>query len=359
MELKDIREKLNEIKQDEALWNEFAYRKNDAGYGCDQNGLKRYALIIELQYDPGAPEALVRYLMEHETAMHRNSPYKGIHMSLKIISYLLAKFRNVENIWLFDRAKTANFDTYTGLEAEHLYCAGVAKTAAYIDVDTLDARSSFYRIRNSLRTLFTEADIEKWFKAKEAQFPSRREKESLRCLVDRAITLKNYAEGELMLQKLAESFEGPDTNYAILYQRAKELRAYNKAMYYLTKKLEGAVNPFDRAAALADMVEVHLIKQDYINAEAKLALCEAELLKFGEWKAGVQGRNLTALLLNISLGCSSKGKQDLAQKAFALATELVRHSDSYTSEILEEGRRCAEILALEPEIAYYDSLLHR
>ena len=42
--------------------------------------------------------------MQQEIDMHRNHPFQGAYESMDILAYLLAKFKDVNHIQLFDRA---------------------------------------------------------------------------------------------------------------------------------------------------------------------------------------------------------------------------------------------------------------
>ena len=148
MEIYEIPEKLQMIKGTKSLWGSFAYKKCKDVYGYDSNGLRRYALIIQLQNDKTVSEEdkeFLEFLMHQEIGMHRNHPYQGVYESMDILAYLLAKFKDVNHIALFEQAKLCNFDTYYGVDTEYLFSAGIEETIRYVEENDLYRTSSYFQ----------------------------------------------------------------------------------------------------------------------------------------------------------------------------------------------------------------------
>ncbi|TCS95747.1 hypothetical protein [Hazenella coriacea] len=167
MEIKEIQDHLDNIRTSKDLWNEFAYVKNEEAYFEDENYLKRYALAIELQYHwtPDDQE-LVRFLMKNEVESQWYDGWQGIGPSLVLISYLLTKSKNPENVWLFEEAKWANFDTYCGYDSEFIFSAGVAATCKYLENHEISEEDHPYlfKMKDELQTIYTEKEIDEFLK---------------------------------------------------------------------------------------------------------------------------------------------------------------------------------------------------
>lgn len=132
MKIEEIKNHLDQIKSSRKSWKAFSYEKDDDGE--DANYLKRYALAIELQYcyTPDDKE-LIKFLLEQEVLNRRNAPFQGLSISLTLLSYLLATYREPEHVWLFEQAKYANFDTYCGYDSEFIFSAGIEATCDYLE----------------------------------------------------------------------------------------------------------------------------------------------------------------------------------------------------------------------------------
>ena len=95
-------------RRDKTLWQQLAYSPSmfmsDDGYDVsyDKQAKARYALLIELQYDLQAQdEALVRYLFTQDILNHQEGSIWGESDALVLNAYLLASFKNPDDIPLF------------------------------------------------------------------------------------------------------------------------------------------------------------------------------------------------------------------------------------------------------------------
>ncbi|MGG4494986.1 hypothetical protein [Brevibacillus reuszeri] len=156
MEIHQIPANVQLIKRSKSEWSSFAYKKCQDVYGYDSNALRRFAVIIQLQYDKTVSEEdkeFLEFLMQQEIDMHRSHPYQGAHESMDILAYLLAKFKDVHHIRLFEQAKLSNFDTYYGFDTEYLFSAGIEEAIRYVEENDLYTSSSYFQgMEDEIRT---------------------------------------------------------------------------------------------------------------------------------------------------------------------------------------------------------------
>ncbi|MCP3776694.1 hypothetical protein NLX71_25990, partial [Paenibacillus sp. MZ04-78.2] len=230
MEAKDVRQNIDKIRSSRDLWKEFEYQDPDVNY------FKRYAAAVAIQYD-WKPEDydLIKLLMENEVESRIHDPYGGCGDSLTLISYLLAKFRRPENVWLFEKAKCANFDTYCAYFNECIFSAGVELTCKYLEgFELTESNTYLFEHKDQLNSLFSEQDIGDYFHRMTLRFPDSMEKEKTESLLIKAIDFDDLEEAEKLFDILEKQAE-PDVR--TLYHRAKELKKYEKAIFYKEKEL--------------------------------------------------------------------------------------------------------------------------
>jgi hypothetical protein len=98
-------------------------------------------------YDPHpADEPLLQELFLHEIIRAEEDAFQGIGEAMYRSAALLARFKNPENVWLFTRAKHANFDTVCGFDYRFLISAGVDATYDLVDVSESNRQNVFYNI---------------------------------------------------------------------------------------------------------------------------------------------------------------------------------------------------------------------
>ena len=108
--VEELLQDIQPVRDHRTLWAQLTCDYGDGQN--DKNWRKRYAVTIGLQYDwTEGDEELLRFIVDNEVAMHRRAPCQGLFESLRLSSYLLARFKNPANAGLFAAAKTANFDT--------------------------------------------------------------------------------------------------------------------------------------------------------------------------------------------------------------------------------------------------------
>ncbi|WP_289139370.1 hypothetical protein [uncultured Brevibacillus sp.] len=356
MEIYEIPEKLQMIKRTKSLWSSFAYKKCKDVYGYDSNGLRRYALIIQLQYDKTVSEEVtefLEFLMHQEIDMHRNHPYQGAYESMDILAYLLAKFKDVNHIPLFEQAKLCNFDTYYSFDTEYLFSAGIEETIRYVEENDMYRTSSYFQeLKDEIRTLFTAEYLEKWLQSKVRKYPANHKDESIYTLMDRAVVFGNLVEAKRLLKQLEASLGSEKDDYSYLYYRCKELEEYDKALFYLTKLVPFQEASSDRVSLSLRFAEIHMGKQEWDQAFASVKECQQELKTFSSWKRTGLGRSLNETLLDISLG-AKEGNESLAKEAYGWADQMLRATNNDSYVILKKAHQCARGLRLRKDKRRY------
>lgn len=348
MELNEIRDNLNNIREDKELWSEFKYSSVD-------NYSKRYALAIELQYDllPNDKE-LIKFLMENEIESRANDPFQGIGEALNLLSYLLASFRDPKNVWLFEKAKCANFDTFCGYDSEFIFSAGVEATCHYLDKHKITEDNHYlFERKDSLRTIFTEVHISEFFDKMKTNYPESITEESIESMLDRAIQFENYNECERLFALLEEQEQ---TNMEYLFYYAKAIRNYKKAVYYKTKQLETVKDAWNKASSLLNLATVYYLDSDYTNAYKSAKKWHWLLWQFKTWKKTGLGRMMAEAWYDICLGFYNQGNINYARICFKKGDYMLRRVSNPSLVLLEKANSCCIKLDIKNELKRYNSL---
>ena len=102
--------------------NDYLYKKvRDKEYGdTDGNYTNRTRICFGLLYNSFEydTENIIRELFETEVVSRENESFQGIGVNLEILTFLLKKYNNLDDLKLFERAKNANFDCCCGYEVD-------------------------------------------------------------------------------------------------------------------------------------------------------------------------------------------------------------------------------------------------
>ncbi|KNY26906.1 hypothetical protein [Pseudobacteroides cellulosolvens] len=351
MEIKDIQKNLDKIRGSKDMWKEFEYSDPDINY------MKRYALAIALQYDNRQEDKeLIKFLMENEVESRINDPYQGVGDSLNLISYLLAKFKEVENVWLFDKAKSANFDTALGYNSEFIFSAGVEVTCDYLEKKGLTEENYLYEYRDELHDLFTEGDIEKFLARMKLWFPESIKEESVQTLFRRAVEFEDCTEAERLFGLMEQDEEN---DASTLYHCAKDIKNYEKAIYYKRIVLGEADTAWDKVSALESIAEMYLLNGDLLNAFETAKKWDSMLSEFDRWKDTGLGRMLTEIWFDICLGFIKLNDIELANDCFLNGDKMINTIKYYHLNMLEKANDCCNRLGISEKYGFYMRLLEK
>ncbi|MDJ1479384.1 hypothetical protein QNI16_02740 [Cytophagaceae bacterium YF14B1] len=193
--------KLGQYQNNTDLWKNLEWREgtNSQGDYIDENSLRRKELLIALQVNlPKARisknfEQFLQFLLKQEIDDRGNDPFQGLTESLTRAGFLLARFRNPANVWLFVAAKTANFDTHCGFDWEYMLSAGIKETFDYVEAKEHPLKEQFYNYFNGRQNCpLSQPDIDKWFTIKQNTYPSSSEiaETDLSFWIDLAVELR-------------------------------------------------------------------------------------------------------------------------------------------------------------------------
>ncbi len=154
-------ESLEWFRADPARWASLDYSpaRDEDGDPDDANRGRRAAVIEMLAHDLRPSDAeFLRYLLRQETAMHVAG--WGYGDALSLVAVALAGLGEVSDVWLLWQAKTANFDTFTALDTQLLFAAGVARTLAFVRGSDHPERDELLRFADSAP--LDDDDIRAW-----------------------------------------------------------------------------------------------------------------------------------------------------------------------------------------------------
>ncbi|MGM1050543.1 MAG: hypothetical protein ACQEXX_31115 [Bacillota bacterium] len=352
MDAKEVRQNIEQIRNSRDLWTEFEYQDPDINY------IKRHAAAVALQYD-WKPEDydLIKFLMENEVESRIHDPYQGCGDSLTLISYLLAKFRRPENIWLFEKAKCANFDTYCGYFNEFIFSAGVELTCKYLEeVELTESNKYLFEHKNQLNSLFSEQDIEDLFHRMTLWFPDSMEKETTESLLTMAIDFDDLEEAEKLFDILEKQAE-PDLK--TLYYRAKELKKYEKAIFYKQKELELTTDARDKVSSILDITELHILNNDYIKAFESAQSWERLLTQFDSWQYTGLGRSMSESWFDICLGFYKENDIISAEMCYRSGDWMIRKTNNFSLNALEKAFACSKAVGDRKGIRFYKKAVNK
>lgn len=223
---KELKDKLDKYRRDKELWIELAWYKNELIRDYeDINENKRTEVGIALQFDKKvSDEEFIQYLMKEEVKNRSNDPFQGCSGNLNRIGFLLASFRNPQNVELFLEAKTANFDTHCGFDWEHILSAGVKKTFELVETTDKKVKEIFNTYFESLEACeLTDDDIENWLTNKKNKwYPNDINKLDTEYNIALALELENYVKAKELIDKLEkESSESEDFLQTLKYYRGR------------------------------------------------------------------------------------------------------------------------------------------
>ncbi|SCW68500.1 hypothetical protein SAMN04487970_102850 [Paenibacillus tianmuensis] len=352
MEAKDVRRNIDKIRSSRDLWKEFEYQDPDVNY------FKRYAAAVAIQYD-WKPEDydLIKFLMENEVESRIHDPYGGCGDSLTLISYLLAKFRRPENVWLFEKAKSANFDTHCAYFDECIFSAGVELTCKYLEgFELTETNTYLFEHKDQLNSLFSEQDIGDYFHRMTLWFPDSMEKEKTESLLIKAIDFDDLEEAERLFDILEKQAE-PDVQ--TLYYRAKELKKYEKAIFYKQKELELTTDARDKVSFILDITELHILNNDYMKAFESAQSWERLLTQFDSWQYTGLGRSMSESWFDICLGFYKEKDIISAQLCYRNGDWMIRTTNNFSLNVLEKALACSKAVRDEKGIRFYKKIVKK
>lgn len=205
-----IIENLNRYRKDKSVWDELvcspAYDEDD-NYS-DTNALNRTKLSVGLLLDfQASDEELIKFTFEEEIEDRAQDPFQGGSDTLTNLGAVLAQFKNPENVWLFVKAKRANFDTHCGFSYQHILSAGIDATYEIVEREDHELKESFEGYFGTRAECpLTQSQIDSWHKGiYESFFPQGEKSEDLEYWINLAIEFDDDVAAAELIEQLEQS----------------------------------------------------------------------------------------------------------------------------------------------------------
>lgn len=344
---------LDLYRDDKTRWHELTNLPSKAesqhNYIYDENEKLRYALLLELQYDLRSEDRdLIRYLLEQEIIARSNFSIGGGEDGLLLSAYLLAKFKDPNDIKLFYDAKHSNFDASCTIDTEFLFYALKDKTRAYV-------QQRFPEIYDDLGNYDSKADCEScvidWWERLSHDYPDKEEDESLYTLYLRNIYFNNYDIAREYLKKWKASTPDSADKKNTLKHMYIELEEYVEVIELLKQELKVSDSHWDRTSCYNDLLKFYTKTQQSSNGLKIVKLIDNELKQFNDWKNIGLGRMSVEQIFEFSLFTDNP---EIAIEAFKIAYQWLMKAKNNISYVgLELAMKAAEKSVFHTE---YDQL---
>ncbi|SFF74844.1 hypothetical protein SAMN05421541_12078 [Actinoplanes philippinensis] len=308
------------MRETPEAWRELRYEKGAAadGYDCDVNAVRRAQVLWALQYDRRAGDlALVRWLAEAEALCRREAPFQGLTEEAELAGFLLAEYRQVEDVWTQWELKRANFDTWCGYDIEHVVAAGVATTIDFV-------RDSEHPYREEVLDRLlgddgqpecSEDDVVAWARRRRMVFPRDPAGESALTWVARARLAGADETARQWLDRWAAGRPRDRETVSRLRFELADLGAFAEAAAAQRELVAFGGTAWDRASAWLSLAELERKAGGHDAAWAALRECGRTLGDVSGWTEVGLGRTFVHELFLLA----GEAGDDLAGAVFAEA----------------------------------------
>jgi hypothetical protein len=319
--MEEARRELARMRESATAWQELEYKRakgsDDLDY--DVNEVHRAMVLWALQYDRREEDLpLLRFLAEQEALCRRNAPFQGLGEQAELAGFLLARHRQVEDVWRQFAIKRANFDTWCGYDREYVFAAGVHLTLDLV-------RASDHPERDELLEYFGETDLEdddleEWAQRKQEWFPEDSADEDVLTWVERAKLAGEQALARRELDRWAEERPRDAATLSRLRYELADLGAFAEAARAQRDALEFAETGWDRASAWQSLAELERRAGEHGKAWEALQECRKALENEDGWQELGMGRSLVHELYLLA----GQAEPTLAREVFAEAQRQAR-----------------------------------
>jgi len=339
---------LDKVRKDEISISDYLYKegKDHEGYSCDVNCDKRYRLLIAIQYDrKKSDEKILKRLMDAEIEMHNNSPFQGLHTSMRLNAFLLSEFNKPEYSLLFVKAKNSNFDTHCGFDSEYLLSAGIKETYQYLKENSNEETEAFYELlgKTSKDCFYSDKDVNEWTSRMKEWFPS----EYNPSLVEEIQLAVDLGEDEILLSRIEEwkktvsEWNASTLNELAYYSGL--VQDNNGKIWANEELLKLKTTDWDKASQLQINSSLYLELDN--NADAWRSIQKAhELLQSNlEWKQYGLGRFIMENTLDVILAIKDP-KSDITEVAYRFFKEQIKGMENLHHDLMRKTIKVAEQL---------------
>lgn len=348
--MESARHELQRMRESAEAWAELRYERATGadGYDCDRNATRRATVLWALQYDRRPEDlALVRWLAEQEAVCRRKAPFQGLTETTELAGFLLAEYRQPEDVWLQFTIKRANFDTWCGYDREYLFAAGTDKTMDLV-------RSSTHPFRDEVLELSTvsEEDLPEWSESKRSLFPADPSDEDPLTWIDRAEMTGDLPLARRLLDEWAANRPRDRDTLSQLRYRLTDLAAFAEAAAAQRELVAFAESAWDRASAWQDLAELERRSGDHEAAWAALVECGRALDDVPDWTEVGLGRSYIDELFTLA----AEAGPPVATEAFAVADRHAPDFPELPLVILQAAVAAATRVGDQARATHYDSL---
>ncbi|WP_343673142.1 hypothetical protein [Chitinophaga sp.] len=338
---------LNSLRSNQIDLREFLYLegKDASGNVCDVNAIRRYRLLVALQYSSrlATDEAILAAFLKSEIRISENAVCGSAGESLHLCSYLLSTYRQPAYAELFYQAKFADFDTYCGYDREFILSAGIKETYQYM-ADVKPAFSEkFYEYFGTVCTT-TEEELEEWKTFKARYFPDQLEIKDLTDEIQLAIEL---SEQEIMIEKIDQwvasitEWTEQQLNQLDYYKRetgdtAGRIWANERLLHF--KKTD-----WDKTSVLTDLAKFYIELKDRDNAWAKLQLLPGYLEKIPNWDAVGLGRFAVEAYFDLIL-LINNAEDAVVKEAYQWVAAKIWNMKNLGWNLMEKAGKSGELM---------------
>ncbi|MEU4163969.1 hypothetical protein [Actinoplanes sp. NPDC026670] len=320
-----------------------------------RDDVRRATVLWALQYDrqPG-DLALVRWLAAEEVRCRRSDGFQGLTDEAELAGFLLAEYRQVEDVWTQWELKRANFDTWCGYDVEHLFAAGVQTT-----IDFVRGSGHPYQKEVLERLLdedgepaMSEDDIAEWADDRRARFPADPAAEDPLTWVERAkVTGDRVLAREWLDRWSANRPRDRGTLSQLRYQLA-DLDAFAEAAAAQRELAGFADSAWDRASAWQDLAGLERQAGDLGAAWTALRECGRALDDVSGWTEVGLGRMFVHELFQLAAAAGD----DLAGVVFAEADRQAAIVPRLPVVVLRDAVAAAQQAGDQDRAGHYERL---
>lgn len=334
------------------MWSRIAYLSENDPQGSRRDAHARARLqvawALERDFQPSdAP--LLRFALDEEVKWRHEDPWQGIGETLEILAALTASLRDVQDVWVFARAKRANFDTHCGFDRRHICAAGMTKTLAYVQSSAHPEKESVLELFLDERGLpqFDDDEITSWL-ANRLEVQSLDAEQASRVWFERALALGRRDIASLLLD--AQMQRGPQ-DASSLREYAGDLEAlerWNEASVLRKARFDSIGETFDKAGEAQRIARLERLAQNAEEARHWLHIAGKLHAEHESWREVGLGRMFVeeCFLCVVALGA------ERGIEMFSLAERFAKETPRLHLVALEAAVLAAETVK-SPRLGVY------
>jgi hypothetical protein len=341
------RELLRAARASRGTWTALLPKVEASGAGdVDLRERDRRQLAWALQYDRRDDDAeLVRTLLEYEVGWREVAPRSGVGETMEILGWLVAQARRVEDVWLLARVKWATFETSYAFDREHLLCAGVAETIAFVRASTHVDRDRLLKVlrTDDGRPVVSDEQVMAWAETRARAFPRVAEAEPLVRWLERALDVGAHGPARELLARWSSCAEHDVDDVRALARYHHQLGNHRDEAQARLTLLGMLGDRKERAEELGRTAGAERRAQRWTHALEHLEQAGMMHRVRPAWRELEMGRELVRESFELAASAAASSAE-VARRAFALGCELASATPELPRDTLLHGERAASAL---------------